>query len=135
MQTLLLLATVLLCTAPKVAAQEGARFTNAFVGNSICGPSRAAILTSTHAHVNGITGNGDPWDSTSASFAVSISFNASANAAGSRSVGFSFSHGSRSPRATSPSSLKNRRCAVSFRFVPRLMRFRFGVRVESKKVA
>ena len=49
-------------------SNEGAVFENAFVGNSICGPSRAAILTGTHGHVNGITGNGEPWDSTQAVF-------------------------------------------------------------------
>ena len=49
-------------------ADEGAVFANAFVGNSICGPSRAAILTGAHAHVNGVTGNGEPWDSTQAVF-------------------------------------------------------------------
>ena len=49
-------------------ADEGAVFANAFVGNSICGPSRAAILTGTHGHVNGVTGNGQPWDSTQAVF-------------------------------------------------------------------
>ncbi|MEM0962247.1 MAG: sulfatase [Bacteroidota bacterium] len=49
-------------------SNEGAVFENAFVGNSICGPSRASILTGTHAHVNGVTGNGQPWDSTQAVF-------------------------------------------------------------------
>ncbi|MGB3544922.1 sulfatase family protein [Rubrivirga sp.] len=49
-------------------SDQGAVFENAFVGNSICGPSRAAILTGTHGHVNGITGNGEPWDSTQAVF-------------------------------------------------------------------
>ena len=49
-------------------SREGAVFENAFVGNSICGPSRAAILTGTHGHVNGVTGNGEPWDSTQAVF-------------------------------------------------------------------
>ena len=49
-------------------ANEGAVFRNAFVANSICGPSRAAILTGKHGHRNGITGNGEPWDSTQAVF-------------------------------------------------------------------
>ena len=49
-------------------ATEGATFANAFVANSICGPSRAAILTGAHGHVNGVTGNGEPWDSTQAVF-------------------------------------------------------------------
>jgi arylsulfatase A-like enzyme len=45
-------------------AAEGVLFTNAFVANSICGPSRASILTGKHSHKNGVTGNGEPWDST-----------------------------------------------------------------------
>ena len=49
-------------------AREGAVFRNAFVANSICGPSRAAILTGKHGHKNGVTGNGEPWDSTQAVF-------------------------------------------------------------------
>ena len=47
---------------------EGAVFQNAFVANSICGPSRAAILTGKHGHKNGVTGNGEPWDSTQTVF-------------------------------------------------------------------
>jgi N-acetylglucosamine-6-sulfatase len=42
----------------KIAAQ-GILFENSFVGNSICGPSRASILTGKHSHTNGFTGNGD----------------------------------------------------------------------------
>lgn len=42
----------------KIAAQ-GTLFENSFVGNSICGPSRASILTGKHSHTNGFTGNGD----------------------------------------------------------------------------
>lgn len=44
-------------------ADEGALFLNSFCANSICGPSRASILTGTHSHVNGVTGNGAAWDS------------------------------------------------------------------------
>lgn len=44
-------------------AEEGAIFLNSFCANSICGPSRASILTGTHSHINGITGNGAAWDS------------------------------------------------------------------------
>ncbi len=44
-------------------AAEGAIFLNSFCANSICGPSRASILTGTHSHVNGVTGNGAAWDS------------------------------------------------------------------------
>ena len=45
-------------------AKEGAIFRNSFCGNSICGPSRATILTGKHSHKNGVTGNASPWDST-----------------------------------------------------------------------
>ena len=43
-------------------ADEGAIFKNSFCTNSICGPSRASILTGKHSHKNGITGNGAPWN-------------------------------------------------------------------------
>jgi len=36
-------------------ANEGARFDHCYVTNSICTPSRAAILTGTHNHVNRVT--------------------------------------------------------------------------------
>jgi len=36
-------------------AREGMRFDNCFCANSICGPSRATILTGTYNHVNGVT--------------------------------------------------------------------------------
>ena len=36
-------------------AREGALFTSVFATNSICTPSRAAILTGQYAHVNGVT--------------------------------------------------------------------------------
>ena len=43
-------------------AREGAVFTNSFNVNSICCPSRAAILTGKHSHANGIRGNGSTWN-------------------------------------------------------------------------
>jgi arylsulfatase A-like enzyme len=38
-------------------ATEGMLFTNVFCTNSICGPSRAAILTGKHSHLNGMLNN------------------------------------------------------------------------------
>src|SRR5260221_2041085 len=35
-------------------AKEGMRFTNCFVTNSICTPSRAVILTGKYSHINGV---------------------------------------------------------------------------------
>lgn len=35
-------------------AQEGVRFTNSFVTNSICTPSRATLLTGQYSHLNGV---------------------------------------------------------------------------------
>lgn len=43
-------------------AAEGAVFLNSFVANSICNPSRAAILTGKHSHKNGVVGNASPWN-------------------------------------------------------------------------
>jgi arylsulfatase A-like enzyme len=36
-------------------AKDGVVFANSFCGNSICSPSRAAILTGKHSHLNGVT--------------------------------------------------------------------------------
>ena len=49
-------------------ADEGAIFFNSFCANSICGPSRASILTGKHSHLNGVTGNGAPWDGSQSLF-------------------------------------------------------------------
>ena len=38
-------------------AREGMRFDRCLVTNSICGPSRAAVLTGKYAHVNGFYNN------------------------------------------------------------------------------
>ena len=43
-------------------AKEGAVFFNSFCGNSICGPSRATILTGKHSHKNGFMRNGNKFD-------------------------------------------------------------------------
>lgn len=40
-------------------AEEGMRFDNAFVTNSICKPSRAVLLSGMHSHQNGVYTNGD----------------------------------------------------------------------------
>lgn len=40
-------------------AKEGAIFMNNFCTNSICGPSRAVILTGKHSHINGFRMNGN----------------------------------------------------------------------------
>ncbi|MDZ7616447.1 MAG: sulfatase [Patescibacteria group bacterium] len=43
-------------------AEQGMRFTNCFCTNSICGPSRAAILTGKYSHLNGFAHNGHKFD-------------------------------------------------------------------------
>jgi arylsulfatase A-like enzyme len=43
-------------------AKEGMKFTNCFVGNSICSPVRATILTGQHSHLNGVKDNRTPFD-------------------------------------------------------------------------
>ncbi len=43
-------------------ANEGAIFKNSFVANSICGPSRAVMLTGKHSHINGFTDNHSYFD-------------------------------------------------------------------------
>ena len=49
-------------------AKEGAVFYNSFCANSICGPSRACILTGKHSHVNGFLRNGNKFDGTQTTF-------------------------------------------------------------------
>lgn len=45
-------------------AKEGIRFNRAFVGNSICAPARATLLTGQHSHKNGVKNNSTPFDTT-----------------------------------------------------------------------
>lgn len=49
-------------------ASEGALFHNSFCANSICGPSRACILTGKHSHKNGFLRNGNRFDATQTTF-------------------------------------------------------------------
>lgn len=49
-------------------AAEGAKFRNSFCANSICGPSRACILTGKHSHKNGFLRNGDRFDGSQLTF-------------------------------------------------------------------
>jgi arylsulfatase A-like enzyme len=43
-------------------ANEGVRFNNCFVTNSLCGPSRAVILTGKYSNKNGFYDNGNVFD-------------------------------------------------------------------------
>lgn len=49
-------------------ANEGAIFTRSYCGNSICGPSRATILTGLHSHANGFRQNTDRFDGNQQTF-------------------------------------------------------------------
>jgi len=49
-------------------AREGALFANSFCANSVCGPSRACILTGKHSHANGFLRNGDRFDGIETTF-------------------------------------------------------------------
>ncbi|WP_417384361.1 sulfatase [Gimesia sp.] len=49
-------------------AREGMRFNNCFCTNSICGPSRAVILTGKHSHLNGFKQNGNKFDGSQQTF-------------------------------------------------------------------
>ena len=43
-------------------AEEGMLFRKCYVTNSICGPSRAVVLTGKHSHLNGFRKNGNTFD-------------------------------------------------------------------------
>ena len=49
-------------------ADEGMLFENCLVTNSICGPSRATILTGKYSHLNGFYQNGDRFDGSQTTF-------------------------------------------------------------------
>lgn len=53
-------------------AKEGAVFLNSFCANSICGPSRACILTGKHSHKNGFMRNGNSFDASQWTVAKSL---------------------------------------------------------------
>jgi arylsulfatase A-like enzyme len=56
-------------------ANEGMRFTNSFVTNALCAPSRATLLTGKYDHLNGMLSN--PGDTTGGVTASTTSFDAS----------------------------------------------------------
>ena len=49
-------------------ARDGVIFRNSFVSNSICGPSRAVMLTGKHSHINGQVDNKVTFDGTQQTF-------------------------------------------------------------------
>ena len=49
-------------------AAQGMLFENSFCTNSICGPSRAVILTGKHSHLNGFKRNGNKFDGSQQTF-------------------------------------------------------------------
>jgi arylsulfatase A-like enzyme len=49
-------------------ANEGIRFDNSFVTNSICAPSRAVLLTGKYSHLNGLRDNRDEFDGSQVTF-------------------------------------------------------------------
>ncbi|MBK8980346.1 MAG: sulfatase [Planctomycetes bacterium] len=49
-------------------ARDGMRFTNCFVTNAICGPSRAVILTGRYSHLNGFARNEGSFDGSQITF-------------------------------------------------------------------
>src|SRR6185369_16022864 len=56
-------------------ANEGVRFRNAFVVNSLCAPSRAVFLTGRYNHFNGIASNFRPFPTTNVTHATLLRAN------------------------------------------------------------
>ncbi|HEY6503681.1 MAG TPA: sulfatase [Chitinophagaceae bacterium] len=54
-------------------AKEGTKFNHAFVGNSICSPARATLLTGQHSHKNGVKNNFTRFDSSKTTVAHLLS--------------------------------------------------------------
>lgn len=55
-------------------AANGVVFSNSYVSNSLCGPSRANLMTGLHSHANGFTSNrGEVFDGTQQNFAKLLS--------------------------------------------------------------
>ncbi|AWO00676.1 arylsulfatase [Chitinophaga alhagiae] len=53
-------------------AKEGVRFSNAFVVNSLCSPSRATMLTGRYNHLNGVTNNHTELADTTDTYATAL---------------------------------------------------------------
>jgi len=53
-------------------AARGVRFSNSFVGNSICGPARGTVLTGLHSHAHGKTTNPAGFDDSLPTFATEL---------------------------------------------------------------
>jgi arylsulfatase A-like enzyme len=49
-------------------AKEGMLFNRCYVGNSLCGPSRATILSGKYSHLNGFVRNGNKFDGSQPTF-------------------------------------------------------------------
>jgi len=48
--------------------KDGVHFTNSFVGNSLCVPSRATLQTGKHSHNNTVSKIGDTFDGSQETF-------------------------------------------------------------------
>ena len=49
-------------------AKQGVLFENSFCTNSLCGPSRASMLTGKHSHANGFKQNGERFNADQPTF-------------------------------------------------------------------